>query len=471
MKQLFCCVKHMFAPKKTRYSRTTRTWSELHAPRSSHNIMKSWKNRLMEGMRHQDFANQVALYGSHRTVKDYLCNALGQACMGLMFPLLTILVSQICGCDSAGQFSMAFVIASVFQFIALFGVRTFQVSDVSEQDSFAAYQLQRMLTCIIMAAMSWIYLTLRHDSELMSSLLISLMAFKLIDSLADVYEGRLQQCDKLYLAGISQAIRCGGACFVFMLVLILFRDVQTATHALALFAGVSFVIITYPLAKFETPKSRAWEPIELSELFYECFPAFLGQFLFALIDTSPKFIMEAILDYQQQLYFNALYFPAMAIVLVAALVYKPQLMKLSMLWTQNDNTKRFDTQTFFIATSIIGITVLMAFIMWNWGATLNGILYGVSFKHLQLEQLGMVIAGGLSACIDFFFQLLTIIRKQANAFTSYLISFGFVIICSLICITTLRFSGAVGSYVGAMILLCMLLCLQYVHARKTIQQH
>lgn len=471
MKQLFCCVKHMFAPKKTRYSRTTRNWSELHAPRSSHNIMKSWKNRLMEGVQHQDFANQVALYKSHRTVKDYLCNALGQACMGLMFPLLTILVSQICGCDSAGQFSMAFVVASVFQFIALFGVRTFQVSDVSEQDSFAAYQLQRILTCIIMAAMSWVYLTLRHDSELMSSLLISLMSFKLVDSLADVYEGRLQQCDKLYLAGISQAIRCGGACFVFMLVLILFRDVQTATRALALFAGVSFVIITYPLAKFETPKSRGWEAIELSEIFYECFPAFLGQFLFALIDTSPKFIMEAILDYQQQLYFNALYFPAMAIVLVAALVYKPQLMKLSMLWSQNDNTKRFDTQTFIIATSIIGITTLMAFIMWHWGATLNGILYGVSFKHLQLEQLGMVIAGGLSACIDFFFQLLTIIRKQANAFTSYLISFGFVIICSLICITTLHFSGAVGSYVGAMILLCMLLCLQYVHARKTIQQH
>lgn len=471
MKQLFYCVKHMFAPKEEYNSRTTRTRSELHAPRSSHNIMKSWKDRLMEGVQHQDFANQVALYGSHRTVKDYLCNALGQACMGLMFPLLTILVSQICGCDSAGQFSMAFVVASVFQFIALFGVRTFQVSDVSEQDSFAAYQLQRILTCIIMAAMSWIYLTLRHDSEFMSSLLISLMAFKLIDSLADVYEGRLQQCDKLYLAGISQAIRCGGACFVFMLVLILFHDVQTATRALTLFAGVSFVIITYPLAKFETPKSRGWEAIELSELFYECFPAFLGQFLFALIDTSPKFIMEAILDYQQQLYFNALYFPAMAIVLVAALVYKPQLMKLSMLWTQNDNTKRFDTQTFIIATSIIGITVLMAFIMWNWGATLNGILYGVSFKHLQLEQLGMVIAGGLSACIDFFFQLLTIIRKQANAFTSYLISFGFVIICSLICITTLRFSGAVGSYVGAMILLCMLLCLQYVHARKTIQQH
>ena len=320
--------------------------------------MKSWKNRLMEGMRHQDFANQVALYGSHRTVKDYLCNALGQACMGLMFPLLTILVSQICGCDSAGQFSMAFVVASVFQFIALFGVRTFQVSDVSEQDSFAAYQLQRILTCIIMAVISWVYLTLRHDSELMSSLLISLMTFKLIDSLADVYEGRLQQCDKLYLAGISQAIRCGGACFVFMLVLILFRDVQTATRALALFAGVSFVIITYPLAKFETPKSRGWEAIELSELFYECFPAFLGQFLFALIDTSPKFIMEAILDYQQQLYFNALYFPAMAIVLVAALVYKPQLMKLSMLWTQSDNTKRFDTQTFIIATSIIGLSLI-----------------------------------------------------------------------------------------------------------------
>lgn len=471
MKQVITHMLQKLTPSFLRSSQNLHPLPSARATKSTHGIIDIWKSRLIEGVRHQDFANQVALYGSHRTVKDYLCNALGQACMGLMFPLLTILVSQICGCDSAGQFSMAFVVASVFQFIALFGVRTFQVSDVSEQDSFAAYQLQRILTCIIMVVISWVYLTLRHDSELMSSLLISLMTFKLVDSLADVYEGRLQQCDKLYLAGISQAIRCGGACFVFMLVLILFHDVQTATRALALFAGVSFGIITYPLAKFETPKSRAWEPIELSELFYECFPAFLGQFLFALIDTSPKFIMEAILDYQQQLYFNALYFPAMAIVLVAALVYKPQLMKLSMLWSQNDNTKRFDTQTFIIATSIIGITVLMAFIMWHWGATLNGILYGVSFKHLQLEQLGMVIAGGLSACIDFFFQLLTIIRKQANAFTSYLISFAFVIICSLICITTLRFSGAVGSYVGAMALLCTLLCFQYVHARKTIHQH
>lgn len=471
MKQAITYILQKLVPSFVRSSQNLHSLPSVRATKPTHGIMDVWKNRLIEGVRHQDFANQVALYGAHRTVKDYLCNALGQACMGLMFPLLTILVSQICGSEIAGRFTMAFVIATVLQFIALFGVRTFQVSDVSEQDSFAAYQLQRILTCIVMAAVGFVYLTLRRDTELMSSLLISLMTFKLIDSLADVYEGRLQQCDKLYLAGISQAIRCGGACFVFLLVLILFHDVQTATRVLVLFAGVSFVIITYPLAKFETPKSRAWEPIELSELFYECFPAFLGQFLFALIDTSPKFIMEAILDYQQQLYFNALYFPAMAIVLVAALVYKPQLMKLSILWTQSDNTKLFDVQTVIIATSIIGITALMACIMWNWGATLNGILYGVSFKHLQFEQLSMVIAGGLSACIDFFFQLLTIIRKQASAFTSYLISFGFVIICSLICITTLHFSGAVSSYVLAMTLLCMLLCFQYVHARKAIRQH
>ena len=471
MKQVITHMLQKLAPSFLRSSQNLHPLPSARATKSSHGIIDIWKSRLIEGVRHQDFANQVALYGSHRTVKDYLCNALGQACMGLMFPLLTILVSQICGCDIAGRFTMAFVIATVLQFIALFGVRTFQVSDVNEQDSFAAYQLQRIVTCLVMAAVGCIYLVLRHDSELMSSLLISLMAFKLVDSLADVFEGRLQQCDKLYLAGISQAIRCGGACFAFMLVLILFRDVQAAAYALALFAGVSFVVITYPLAKFETPKSRGWEAIELSELFYECFPAFLGQFLFALIDSSPKFIMEALLDYQQQLYFNALYFPAMAIVLVAALVYKPQLMKLSMLWTQGDNTKRFDVQTLIIATSIIGITVLMAFIMWNWGATLNGILYGVSFKHLQFEQLSMVIAGGLGAGIDFFFQLLTIIRKQAKAFSSYLISFGFVIICSLICITTLHFSGAVGSYLLVMILLCALLCLQYVHARRSAQKY
>lgn len=38
----------------------------------------------------------------------------------------------------------------------------------------------------------------------------------------------------------------------------------------------------------------------------------------------PKFVMEGTLAYKYQLYFNALFFPAQAILLSIGFVYKPQ---------------------------------------------------------------------------------------------------------------------------------------------------
>ena len=41
----------------------------------------------------------------------------------------------------------------------------------------------------------------------MLTISIGVYFYRMIDALADVYEGRLQQQDKFYLAGISQAVR------------------------------------------------------------------------------------------------------------------------------------------------------------------------------------------------------------------------------------------------------------------------
>ena len=38
------------------------------------------------------------------------------------------------------------------------------------------------------------------------------------------------------------------------------------------------------------------------------FPSFAAQFLFALIETMPKFAMEGVLPYESQVFFNAIYF-------------------------------------------------------------------------------------------------------------------------------------------------------------------
>lgn len=54
---------------------------------------------------------------------------------------------------------------------------------------------------------------------------------------------------------------------------------------------------------------------EVGHLFVQCAPLFGALFLFNLIESMPKFVMEGTLAYKYQLYFNALFFPAQAILL------------------------------------------------------------------------------------------------------------------------------------------------------------
>lgn len=428
--------------------------------RTQSNIIRSWKTRLLQGVGDKSFARQVAFFGSGKTGRDYCWNGLGQAASGLMFPLLVIITTQLCGVFEAGMFALAFVFATLISFIALFGIRTFQVSDIDEHDSFASYQLQRLLSCALALLVAWLYLSFRSYNSAMHTTSWALVIFKCIDALADVYEGRLQQYNKLYLAGISQSIRCFGASLLFIVSLTITRSVAISSVILCLVAAASFVLVSFPLAKIETPPSRRGTVLEIKELCLLCAPACLIQLLYALIDAVPKFVMEGMLGYEQQLYFNAIYFPAMAIVLIGGLLYKPQLTYLSNTYVVEKNTRAFVLHSFSLMGAILVVGAVFFVIFSTWGAAINSLLYGVSFTRIAEAQNLMIIAGVVCALIDFVFQLLCVMRQQARATLSYCACLVVVCMLSASLIATMGFSGAVWAYTASMLLLLVLLCIR-----------
>lgn len=437
----------------------------LHIPHMrGDTLLARWTQRVQEGIEHQSFSSQVAQYRAHSTTRDYVWNTLGQASAGLLFPLLVILVTRVCGTAVAGQVSFAFVLATLLQFICTYGMRTLQVSDTDEHNSFAAYQLHRGLTSLVMFACAWAFLFARAYDTNMVTLCWSLIVFKLVDGIADVYEGRLQQYDKLYLAGISQSIRHALSFSIFSLMLLITRSAQLASITLAIASLITLLFVSIPLTKFETPQTRAAEKLEIRELFLDAAPAFLGQFLFALIDAIPKFGIEAYLPSSQQLYFNALYFPAMAIVLVAGLIYKPQLTRLSFLWNEDKNIRSFTLKTAQLAFVILVVSGIGIYTFYRWGADINQVLYGVSFHHLVAEQVLMICAGFLSALVDMTFSMLCLMRKQAQAYNAYLIALATGIVASIVLISTTHLTGAVWAYLISMGILASLLLVRYVRA-------
>ena len=59
-----------------------------------------------------------------------------------------------------------------------------------------------------------------------------------------MYEGRLQQVDKLYLAGVSQAFRSVVVFVVFSLFLLVTRNLPGACIAMAVAAAVTFLFLS-----------------------------------------------------------------------------------------------------------------------------------------------------------------------------------------------------------------------------------
>ena len=75
----------------------------------------------------------------------------------------------------------------------------------------------------------------------------------------------------------------------------------------------------------------------------------------------------------------------------------------------------------------------------------------------------MIIAGGVTAAIDFIYQLITVQRRQNSVVKLYLITFAFSLIASFALINSIGLMGAVITYLAEMCLLLVLIVLQFAN--------
>lgn len=431
-------------------------------------LVNRWFDRVMGAVKDGGLSNQEEEYAAHKTTRDFVWNSVGVGAWGLVFPALTMVSTQLVGVEEAGMVSMAFVVGTLLMFIANFGVRTYQVSDTREAHSFNDYQINRWITCAAMIVIGIGYCMVRGYGAEMFSISMGVFVYKMIDGLADVYEGRLQQMDKLYLGGISQAIRSIAALVVFAIVLAITRDAAIAGYAMAAAAAVTFVVVTYPLTLLETPRSARASLSSIGVLFKNTAPLFVALFMFNLIENMPKFVMEGMLPYDNQLYFNALYFPAQGILITAQLVYKPLIVRMAGVWQDPSKRRKFDLILVGMMLLVVAITAVNVVVMAWIGIPIMGFLYGIDFEQFRGLLYTMLVAGGVTAAIDFLYQVVTVMRRQKDVTTLYVVTFGFSLFIPLLLVSFTGLPGAILSYLIVMSILFVLLVWEYLRIRRDL---
>ena len=64
---------------------------------------------MLGAVSERSLADQEEEYAAHRTTRDYVWNTVGVGAWGMVFPILTVVVTQLVGVEQAGMFSLAFV--------------------------------------------------------------------------------------------------------------------------------------------------------------------------------------------------------------------------------------------------------------------------------------------------------------------------------------------------------------------------
>ena len=424
-------------------------------------MVNGWFDRLFSATKQRTWSEQEEHAQAGETKKDYIWNSAGLAIWGMMFPLFTIFVTQRCGTELAGMFSLAFVTSQVLMIIANFGVRTYQASDVQERHTFFEYQIARWVTCIIMLLVGLFYFGLRGYTGDMYFISLGILLFRFFDCLSDVYEGRLQQKDKLYLAGISQTLRSAISFIAFSIFLLIFGNVGLASVVFAIASGAVFLLFTLPITLFETKRSYVLRFKSLMAIFKQCSPLFLVMFLYTFVDSIPNFSIDALLDYTNQLYFNTLYFPAQFVLLLSSFIYKPLILRLADVWADSSMRQNFGKLVVRIACAIAGVTAVALVFFATLGIPLFGLLYGIDFESMRALCLTMIVAGGITGGIDFLYQLMTITRNQTAIIRAYFIALIIAIIASILLILIFGLTGAVLTYLATMCVLFILLSIEY----------
>ena len=326
--------------------------------------------------------------------------------------LISVITANILGYSDAGKLSLAFTIANIIFVLASFGIRAFQISDITNKYSNETYIIARYITTVISFFISLIVcIILRYNLGQIFSIQLFVI-YKCLEAISDVYHGILQKNNKLEIA--SKSLLCKG-----ILSIIVFTVSASLFHNLNI-ALISIVLIAYAiLMLYDIPKScyrnlsvinnTSYSKLEIIHLLKETSVMMLFMLGVPLITAIPRTYLEK--SYSEELLgiYSSVSNPSIIISTFASSILVPFLPKWSELHLRQEKKqllKHFLTPTVLIVfvglISLAGSEIFGKFIL--------KVLYGNSVLEYAPLLNGVVIMTSITAILMCFNNLMVAIR-------------------------------------------------------------
>lgn len=400
---------------------------------------------------------------------NFLWNAVGGVLNAGQSVFLLIVITRACGLEAAGIFSIAFATGNLFLYLGNYGVRNYQVSDLSEKYSFHDYLRHRLCTVLLMLAAAAVYTAWSaktgNYSHYKTACVLAMCACKAVDCLEEVFEGRYQQKGRLDRSGKLVTFRLLVSIGGMIAVLLVTRDLLTAVWWGVFLAAAASALIIWRYRETAAFERTAFSFSGIAGLMRECFPVCAANFLSFYLINEPKYAIDAAMDETAQACYNFIAMPVFVIQLLNMFLYQPMLIRMTASW-ENGRKKEFLGYFGCIcgALALISAPILLA--AWMLGIPVLSWLYATDLSTLRTELLLIMTGGIFLAFNGFYCAVLTIMRKQKEIPLTYLAGAVLSLAATPVMVRENGIIGAVLSFVLVMAAVTVLLTARFAFALR-----
>lgn len=399
--------------------------------------------------------------------KDYIWNSIGSFLQSAISPILLIIITRLNGVGDSGLFSFAMSLSVVFWAISLWGGRTYQVSDVKKEFSSGDYIVVRFISSLIVAVFSISFCILSGYDLIKTELIMVLVSFKILESIADSMYGVLQIHNRLYIVGISLTMKSVFGFMLFTLVDILTKNIVYG--ALSIFIVNIVVVIFYDIPWMKHVESVGLTKkniMQAGKIMKKTTEVFVVVFLTMFSLNIPRYFLDKY-HYDQIGYFGIMAMPITLLTLFISFVLQPNVVNLSEL-LKKKKIKEFTkivSKIDFITFTLGILFIVSSYLIGVWA--LNTV-FGIDINNFRIDLTIMVIGAVANAFVSIYVNLLIILRRFKGQFYTLLVTNILAVVLSVYLIDRLAMLGSVLVFMIISFLQAIILLFIYKRSLKNV---
>ena len=374
---------------------------------------------------------------------------------------MSIVVTRIGTVSDAGVLTLALSVGNLLLIVGKFGMRGFQVTDVSNRFSAGTYLKSRIITVILMFSLSVVYLICARKINGFAldkcEDVFYISGIYMTEAFEDVIWGNYQKEGRIDVGAKMFSLRWVVILVGFMLsMMVTGKMAQSLRLCFVLSVFVLFIMIHIGKLMdgfLSIGKIDKWE--DVPELFIQTLPFFVMGFCSMYLNNAAKFAVSNMYSDEVLACFGFVSMPVFVIGLLNNFVYQPELLSLAQLWDKKDKIY-FNRRVWKQMNIVFVISIVCVFGAYICGIPVLSFIYDTDLADYLKELLILQVAGGFLALTGFLSAILTIMRSQR------MMLFGYVVTMFLSIIIVYPMAGSWGTmgasigFLGCMIFLCIL---------------